>query len=410
MFKYYKTILFFFILMISFLGTNIKADYNTLAYDYKFNDIDGNVLILNKFKNNVIVVINVASQCGFTKQYEDMQKVWNKYQDKGVVILGVPSNDFGKQEPGSNKEIKKFCEAKFGITFPMTEKVSVKGENAHPFYVWASENHGKSAIPKWNFHKIIINKQGKVEETFASITNPSSSKFINALEKAINKQKKFMDGDIAKKKVSKKDKASLDAVEAAGMEYREVGKDLENYYTGKKTPTKVIVVKNFNKELINSETVDMVSKWQGDNYGTDGYRYAETYIEDGIRLGTILGRKLQVRGESRETKYTRKLNGSIDKRLIAELGFGNENVFSKTFLDNYPDAHLHISVDASGSMSGDKWTKTHPDAAKMFKKLAFTTGQIGAMAAYVDVDKMSHEDAAKKWLKKNKKVWKAFTK
>ena len=177
-----------------------------------------------------------------------------------------------------------------------------------------------------------------------------------SLKKAIDKQKKFMDGDINKKKVSKKDKASLDAVEAAGMEYREVGKDLLDFYTGKKTPTKVIVVKNFNKELINSETVDMVSKWQGDNYGVDGYRYAETYIEDGIRLGTILGRKLQVRGESRETKYTRKLNGSIDKRLIAELGFGNENVFSKTFLDNYPDAHLHISVDASGSMCGDKWT------------------------------------------------------
>ena len=188
-----------------------------------------------------------------------------------------------------------------------------------------------------------------------------------SLEKAIDKQKKFMDGDINKKKVSKKDKASLDAVEAAGMEYREVGKDLLDFYTGKKTPTKVIVVKNFNKELINSETVDMVSKWQGDNYGVDGYRYAETYIEDGIRLGTILGRKLQVRGESRETKYTRKLNGSIDKRLIAELGFGNENVFSKTFLDNYPDAHLHISVDASGSMCGDKWTKTMTSVVAMAK-------------------------------------------
>ena len=188
-----------------------------------------------------------------------------------------------------------------------------------------------------------------------------------SLKKAIDKQKKFMDGDINKKKVSKKDKASLDAVEAAGMEYREVGKDLLDFYTGKKTPTKVIVVKNFNKELINSETVDMVSKWQGDNYGVDGYRNAETYIEDGIRLGTILGRKLQVRGESRETKYTRKLNGSIDKRLIAELGFGNENVFSKTFLDNYPDAHLHISVDASGSMCGDKWTKTMTSVVAMAK-------------------------------------------
>ena len=173
--------------MFSFLGTNIKADYSKLAYDYKFNDIDGNDLNLNKFKNKVIVVVNVASQCGFTKQYEDMQKVWVKYQDKGVVMLGVPSNDFGKQEPGSSEEIKNFCEAKFGITFPMTEKVSVKGENAHPFYIWARKNHGKSSIPKWNFHKIIIGKDGKVLDTFASLTNPSSKKFIKAIEKALNK-------------------------------------------------------------------------------------------------------------------------------------------------------------------------------------------------------------------------------
>ena len=172
--------------MFSFLGTNIKADYSKLAYDYKFNDIDGSELNLNKFKNKVIVVVNVASQCGFTKQYEDMQKVWENYQNKGVVMLGVPSNDFGKQEPGTSEEIKNFCEAKFGITFPMTEKVSVKGENAHPFYIWARENHGKSAIPKWNFHKIIIGKDGKVLDTFASMTNPSSKKFIKAIEKALD--------------------------------------------------------------------------------------------------------------------------------------------------------------------------------------------------------------------------------
>ena len=172
--------------MISFLGINVKADYKKLAYDYKFNDLDGSELNLNEFKSKVIVVVNVASQCGFTNQYEDMQKVWDKYQDKGVVILGVPSNDFGKQEPGTSEEIKNFCEAKFGITFPMTEKVSVKGENAHPFYIWARENHGKSAIPKWNFHKIIIGKDGKVLDTFISMTNPSSKKFINAIEKALN--------------------------------------------------------------------------------------------------------------------------------------------------------------------------------------------------------------------------------
>ena len=172
--------------MFSFLKTNIKADYSKLAYDYKFNDIDGSELNLNKFKNKVIVVVNVASQCGFTKQYEDMQKVWENYQNKGVVMLGVPSNDFGKQEPGTSEEIKNFCEAKFGITFPMTAKVSVKGENAHPFYIWARENHGKSTIPKWNFHKIIIGKDGKVLDTFASMTNPSSKKFIKAIEKALD--------------------------------------------------------------------------------------------------------------------------------------------------------------------------------------------------------------------------------
>ena len=172
---------------MSLLETSVKADYSKLAYDYKFNALDGSQLNLNKFKNKVMVVVNVASQCGFTKQYEDMQKIWVKYQDKGVVILGIPSNDFGQQEPGSSEEIKNFCEAKFGITFPMTEKVSVKGKNAHPFYIWARENHGKSAIPKWNFHKIIINKSGKIEDTFTSITNPSSKKFITALEKTLNK-------------------------------------------------------------------------------------------------------------------------------------------------------------------------------------------------------------------------------
>ena len=190
------------------------------------------------------------------------------------------------------------------------------------------------------------------------------------LEKAIVKQKKFMDGDIQKKKVSKKDKSALDAVEEAGMEYREVGNSLTDYYNERKTPTKVIVVNNFSRKLINSDTVSMISKWQGDNYGSESsYCGNETYMEDGIRIGTILGRKLQVRGESRDTKYTRKLSGRIDKRLIAELGFDNENVFSQTFVDSYPDAHLHISVDASGSMGGDKWRKTMTSVVAMAKAI-----------------------------------------
>ena len=173
------------LIMISLFGNKLSADYEKLAYDFQFNDLDGSALNLSDYRGKVIIVVNVASQCGFTKQYEDMQNVWEKYQSKGIVMLGIPSNDFGKQEPGSNKDIKNFCEAKFGISFPMTEKVSVKGSDAHPFYIWARENHGKSAIPKWNFHKIIIDRNGKIAETFASITNPSSKRFIKALEKLI---------------------------------------------------------------------------------------------------------------------------------------------------------------------------------------------------------------------------------
>ena len=177
-----KLKLFLLLIMISFLENKVSADYDKLAYDFKFRDLDGSALSLSEYKGKVVVVVNVASQCGFTNQYEDMQNVWEQYQAKGIIMLGVPSNDFGKQEPGSNEDIKNFCEAKFGITFPMTEKVSVKGTDAHPFYIWAEKNHGKSAVPKWNFHKIIINKEGKIEKTFSSMTNPSSKKFIKIIE------------------------------------------------------------------------------------------------------------------------------------------------------------------------------------------------------------------------------------
>ena len=181
-----KLKLLLLIIMISFFGNNVSAKYEKLAYDFQFKDLDGSILNLSEYKNKVIVVVNVASHCGFTSQYEDMQKIWEKYQEMGLVMVGVPSNDFGQQEPGNNDEIKNFCEAKFGISFPMTEKVSVKGSSAHPFYIWAKNNHGISAIPKWNFHKIIIGKDGKIVDTFASITNPSSKKFVVALENALN--------------------------------------------------------------------------------------------------------------------------------------------------------------------------------------------------------------------------------
>jgi hypothetical protein len=190
------------------------------------------------------------------------------------------------------------------------------------------------------------------------------------LEKAIEKQKKFMDGDIAKKKVTKKVMTDLKTVEESGMSYADVGKDLKDRYTLKATPTKCIVVKNLTKALIDSNTISMLSTYK---YSRWGYRDSDEsigFVENGIRLGTILGRKLQVRGESRDTKWSRKDSGKIDKRLIAELGFGNDRVFHTTFVESYADAFLHISVDASGSMSGDKWNNTMTSVVAICKAVS----------------------------------------
>jgi glutathione peroxidase len=163
-----------------------SANYDQLAYDFKFNKIDGGYINLEDYKDKVIIVVNVASRCGFTYQYEELQQLWNKYKDNKVIVLGIPTNNF-KQEPGTNDEIKDFCESNFGINFPLSKKLNVIGNDAHPFYKWAKKNYGIKAIPKWNFHKIIINKKGQVSNTFASITKPSSSKFIKFIEEEIKK-------------------------------------------------------------------------------------------------------------------------------------------------------------------------------------------------------------------------------
>ena len=169
--------------MFSFFNKSI-AENSGVAYDYKFNSIDGGQINLNDYKDKVIVVVNVASRCGYTPQYEDLQLLWSNYKNKNLVVIGVPTNNF-KQEPGNNKEIKDFCETNFGINFPMTEKTNVIGKDAHPFYKWAKKNHGIAAIPKWNFHKIVIGKNGKVVDTFASFTKPTSDKFLNLIEAEI---------------------------------------------------------------------------------------------------------------------------------------------------------------------------------------------------------------------------------
>ena len=171
------------LIMFSFFTKTVAGDNGT-AYDYEFNSINGDLIKLNQYKGKVIVVVNVASRCGYTPQYEDLQSLWSKYKDKNLVVLGIPTNNF-RQEPGNNKQIKDFCETNFGITFPMSEKTDVIGSNSHPFYQWARKDYGIGAIPKWNFHKIIIGKNGKVVETFSSITNPSSKKFTKTIENLI---------------------------------------------------------------------------------------------------------------------------------------------------------------------------------------------------------------------------------
>ena len=172
-----------FLIMLSFFS-KVASGSSTNAYDYEFKSIDGDKIKLSDYKGKVIVVVNVASRCGYTPQYEDLQSLWSNYKNKDLIVLGVPTNNF-RQEPGSNKEIKDFCESNFGITFPMTEKISVIGSNSHPFYKWAKEDYGIGAIPKCNFHKIIIGKEGKIVDTFSSITKPSSKKFLKIIEELI---------------------------------------------------------------------------------------------------------------------------------------------------------------------------------------------------------------------------------
>ena len=169
--------------MFSFFN-KAMTESSGVAYDYRFDGINGNQIELSDFRNKVIVVVNVASRCGYTPQYKDLQTLYNNYKDRNLIIIGVPTNNF-KQEPGTNDQIKDFCETNFGITFPMTEKINVIGANSHPFYKWAKEDFGIGAIPKWNFHKIVIGKNGKVVDTFASFTKPTSKKFVKLIEKLI---------------------------------------------------------------------------------------------------------------------------------------------------------------------------------------------------------------------------------
>ena len=164
-----------------FFKTSATANYEKKIYDYSIKSITGEIINFKDYKNKVILIVNTASFCGFTKQYNELEELWDLYKEKGLIVLGVPSNSFN-QEKDNDADIKEFCEVNFNISFPLTTITEVKGENAHELFKWAKKNHGKSAEPKWNFHKILINKEGKVEDTFASFTKPMSNKITKAIE------------------------------------------------------------------------------------------------------------------------------------------------------------------------------------------------------------------------------------
>ncbi|NRG17777.1 glutathione peroxidase [Rhizobiales bacterium] len=163
------------------------AETGQSAHDFTFTAIEGHELPMSDYAGKAVLVVNTASFCGFTHQYSDLQAVWEKYRDRGLVVLGVPSNDFGSQEPGSEAEIKQFCEVNFSIDFPLTEKEVVKGDGAHPFYVWARAALGAKAAPRWNFHKYLVGPDGHLVAWFPTAVSPSSKRVTQAIEAQLSK-------------------------------------------------------------------------------------------------------------------------------------------------------------------------------------------------------------------------------
>lgn len=178
------------ILGLGFLtGCGETGMSNQSAYDFSFSSLQGKELLpLSAYKGKVLVVVNTASECGFTKQYKELEELYKKYKDQGLVVIGVPSNDFGGQEPGTSEQIAGFCQLNFGVTFPLTKKENVSGKDAHPFYIWTKNKLGALAAPKWNFHKYVIDRKGSLVDYFFSTTSVESGRFIKLIEKLLTEK------------------------------------------------------------------------------------------------------------------------------------------------------------------------------------------------------------------------------
>lgn len=155
------------------------------AQDFEFTAIDGGKLPMKQFAGKPVLLVNVASACGFTPQYGGLQKLHEQYGPKGLVVLSVPCNDFGAQEPGSEKEIKTFCETSFGVSFPVTAKEHVIGGDAHPLYKWIAKELGEDQLPRWNFHKYLISKDGELLGAYPSKVAPQAPELVKAIEGAL---------------------------------------------------------------------------------------------------------------------------------------------------------------------------------------------------------------------------------
>lgn len=155
------------------------------AYAFEFAALDGSRLSLGAYRGQVILLVNTASQCGFTPQYAGLQALWDRYRSRGLVVIGVPSNDFGEQEPGTAREIAAFCTGRYAVDFPLTARVHVLGADAHPLYRWIAERLGEDMAPRWNFHKYLIGRDGELAGVWPSRVEPLQSELLGAIEEAL---------------------------------------------------------------------------------------------------------------------------------------------------------------------------------------------------------------------------------